>query len=98
MPLPKNRQGKPDTPCHSCPKVPDDDPRGRVREAAIEPTEKSWQAYHHYRKCVAVQRWPEDEVVEANAAICAAVERAAEDARGAHAAALLGLLAAGGKR
>lgn len=43
-------------------------PKGHWREP-LELTEQNWQAYVFHRRCKAVNRWPEDEIVELNAAI-----------------------------
>lgn len=62
----KRPKGVP-TPCSICPKLP----RGKSPEPAnaIEPTQKSLQAFWHYQKCRAVGRFPEDAVVESNAVV-----------------------------
>lgn len=56
------------TPCHECPKIPADAP-AKTREHAIELTEQNFRAWQHYRRCRAVNRWPNDPIVERNATI-----------------------------
>lgn len=85
------------TPCHQCPKVPDSAP-AKTREHAIEPTERSWTALAHYRRCKVVGRFPEDEIVERNAALLAQVERDADFARQRDAAGLIAVLFASAAR
>jgi len=60
------------TPCWKCPKIP----KGEKPEPAnaVEMTEKSRQAFRHYLRCRAVNRFPVDELVEHNAALIRAVE------------------------
>ena len=60
------------TPCFKCPKIP----QGveRVATNAIEPSDRSWQAYQHYRECRAVGAFPNDAICRRNAAIIRAVE------------------------
>jgi hypothetical protein len=60
------------TPCHSCPKIPDG--VDKVSDNAVEPTDRSWRAYDHYRKCRAVGVFPDDPIVRRNAAVVRAVE------------------------
>ena len=80
MKRPKGRPGQTITPCHQCPKIPDDVMGdNRTRKEAIEPTERSRRAIWHYRRCKAVNRFPFDPIVERNAAIIASVEQATEE-------------------
>lgn len=68
------------TPCAKCPKIPDEvyDESGklisktvantkRVRPHAAEFTPRIAQAYRHYRECRAVNQFPDDPIVRANA-------------------------------
>jgi hypothetical protein len=85
------------TPCFQCPKVPKDAPE-RTRAFAEEPTARSLMALRHYQRCQAVRQFPDDEIVHRNAELIGPVEREAEIARCRDAAAVLGLLMAGGNR
>lgn len=78
-------------PCYHCPKIPGDAP-AKTPEHAIEPTEKSLTALWHYKKCRAVRRFPEDEIVERNAGIIDQVRQFAEEAKGLEAAHLMAVL------
>ncbi len=71
-PIPRP-EGQP-TPCHECPKVPDDAPE-KSSQYALEPSERSKAAYLHYLECVAVGRFPDDPIVRRNAAIIRRVEQ-----------------------
>lgn len=77
--LPLARPPGQPTPCHECPKVPDDAPE-RTSHYAIEPSEKSKQAYQHYLECAAVGNFPDDPLVKCNARIIRQVEQAWERA------------------
>lgn len=67
------------TPCHICPKVPDRlDGKVKVRADACDLLPRHRTAFAHYRRCKAVGRFPEDEIVERNAALFAEAERWAE--------------------
>lgn len=61
------------TPCHKCPKVPDDAPKDRHghkhRRYAVEITDKTWATIQHYDECEAVGQFPDDAIVRRNAAI-----------------------------
>jgi hypothetical protein len=62
-------------PCHSCPKIPEGEEP--VPASAIELSERNGRAYLHYRRCKAVGRFPEDAIVERNAAIILGIEEEA---------------------
>ena len=86
-------EGQP-TPCHICPKIPS---RARFerrvsRKDAIEPSQRSRDAYAHYRMCKATGRFPDDPIVLANAAIIASVEQSVESAKMDGATELINLL------
>lgn len=53
------------TPCGTCAKIPDDQPK--VKENAKDLTPKLWQVYYHDQVCKAVNRWEEDYWVERHA-------------------------------
>lgn len=65
------------TPCHKCPKIPDDAP-AKARQYAVELTEQNLEAYEHYTECRAVGRFPEDGIVGRNAALIRMLEDARE--------------------
>jgi len=66
-------------PCHICPKIPQGDEP--VPESAVELTPQLYRAYVHYRRCRAVGRFPDDDLVEDNARIFLAVEEQVESSR-----------------
>lgn len=78
--LPMLRPAGSPTPCLQCPKVPS--PEGfrgdwrAARKAAREMTDANRLAYAHYRRCRAVNRFPDDPIVS----WCASLIRAVEDA------------------
>lgn len=86
-----------DPPCHQCPKVPADAP-ARTREHAIDPTDKSYEAVRFYQRCRAINRFPEDEIVERCAGMIEPIERAAEIMKTKDAAGAIALLLASGGR
>ena len=92
----KRTEGIP-TPCHQCPKVPTDAP-ARTREHAVEPTEQSWAAITHYQRCKAVNRFPDDNIVERNAVVIGQAERNADAAQQRDAAGLIAMLFASAAR
>jgi hypothetical protein len=68
------------TPCEACDKIPeqiilpdgttlDKRPTNRklLRQFACELSSRTWQAYQHYRRCRAVNQFPDDELVHENA-------------------------------
>lgn len=68
-------RGRAKTPCHDCPKQPDDVPvKDRRPETARELSDRLKKVWTHYRRCRAVGRWPKDGLVEHHAAIIRAVE------------------------
>jgi hypothetical protein len=67
------------TPCHVCAKVPDRlDGKVKRREDAADLNERHRVAFRHYLRCKAVGRFPEDEIVERNAALFAEAESLSE--------------------
>ncbi len=61
------------TPCNDaktgrCPKIPTDAPQA-TSHYAVEPSDRSYRAWRHYRECRAVGIWPNDPIVRRNAAI-----------------------------
>lgn len=60
-------------PRQSCPKGQPD--------GTIELSVQNWQAYTHYHRCRAVNRFPEDSLVEQNAGIIEACYRAHEESQ-----------------
>lgn len=68
------------TPCWKCPKVPEDAPT-RTSHHAVEPSERSRVVWRHYRECKATGRFPDDDLVRANAAVIAGIEEAVERLR-----------------
>lgn len=69
---PKRRPLNTVLPCGGCPKIPkgaEPSPRN-----AQELNDRLWLAYQHYRRCRAVNRWPEDPIIERNAEIIREVE------------------------
>jgi hypothetical protein len=61
------------TPCHDCPKIPDD-ALVKCRENAVEMSAQSWQIWTHYQECKAVGRFPDDPVVARHAGILRQME------------------------
>lgn len=91
LPMARPRGAK--TPCCWCLKVPSElRMAGATRVNAIEPSERSWAALWHYRKCRAVFRFPDDPLVAQNAACIATMELMVENARLESTAGLLGLI------
>lgn len=60
------------TPCGECPKIPKGAPKDR--RYAIEPTERSWKIYQHWRECRAVGHFPEDGLVKRHASILQSIQ------------------------
>lgn len=64
-------------PCALCAKIPDDVKKERGRAVswrdAIDLSEKNLRAYHHYQKCRAIGRFPDDELVARHAVIIKSV-------------------------
>ncbi len=56
------------TPCQKCPKIPASVPE-KIRENAIELSDKNAQAWQHYLECRAVGAFPDDPIVRRNARI-----------------------------
>lgn len=71
---PAKQAGKP--PCWQCPKLSAEDRRSADAgpHLAAELTPENMRAYHHYRRCKAVGRFPMDPIVEQNAGIIMGVE------------------------
>lgn len=84
-------------PCATCPKVPEGHPNPSP-EAAIDLDERGKKAWAFYKRCKAVNRFPEDEAVEVVAAEIREVEercdRIDEDVRFARIGIMLGMQAA----
>lgn len=74
--LPVRRPKGTPLPCHACPKIPDGDYPHPAN--AVELSEENYLAFAHYRRCRAVNRFPEDPVVGRNAAVIRLVEDAVE--------------------
>lgn len=67
------------TPCRECPKIPADAPV-KSRFQAVELNERERMAVEFWQRCRAVNRWPDDEAVEAVAAVLDETERACDRA------------------
>lgn len=82
LPVLRPRQGRPA--CEKCPKVPGDAPV-KSRFAAVSLDDRTRAALDFYRRCRAVNRFPDDEAVEAVAGIVDETlrmcDRVAEDRR-----------------
>jgi len=74
--LPVRRPKGMPTPCHKCPKIPDEAPKSA--QFAAELSDRNRRAYLHYLECEAVGRFPDDPIVARNAAIIRGWLRAAE--------------------
>lgn len=60
------------TPCRECPKIPNGCPPDR--RYAIEPTERSWKIFQHWRECRAVGHFPDDPWVKRHAAVLQGIQ------------------------
>lgn len=53
------------TPCHKCPKVPDDVRRAKgyacTSADALEPTDRHWHALQQFAECDAIRQFPDDD-------------------------------------
>lgn len=68
--------------CRFCPKQPPDVPEAdRTPRTAVELSEKNWAALRHYRECRATGRFPDDPLVNRNAALIRQAEDVADDVR-----------------
>lgn len=91
----KRPRGAP-TPCHKCPKIPEG--VAKVRENAVELSEKNARAYLHFLECRAVGRFPNDPIVRRNARILRALMDEAEQKPLHRLLAMLSLGANNGRR